>query len=807
VDSISEILQGFEFAGAHTRSFSANTTKIEGGFSRLFQDLFGETKIKTEYNKQAENNNSNSFATFNSFSANNNLTEDLENRFRESFTERLKAEQKSASNNKSQRTKQKETDKKFESPAKSAKNATAEKPEPAGTIKESANAEEKSDKSVSENENREKTDQRDAQTNKKAETDTNKNESELNNKDKTTNNSKIENTKDSNPDNEKIADGEKNVELKAETADSEKDAEQTTENAEAEVTELEISTMPEIEAAAPQTEILPSETAENNEEANTDNDIEKQTSAKTETVPSTEQEEQTETGTNITEAELNQETGRQNTYETAEQQIVTTDINDNEQAEATLNIEIEKSADQDKENPETNQTRTENNNSQDSIKIEDLLLAEDVENGTTQIAPTENSEKTTDENAGQIKTENITDKLMKFAAMQPEKLLEEPEFRELMINLADKICALAESTGLAEQIEAETTITADEFFGLLKDYFENPQPEKLANLEKVEFSQWHKLADTLKDYSVLQWSTESVETETVNSALRKISPELNPLSVAENMSTEDIARMNAIARMALKINSDSQGAENTKENTKESGSNAPANEMIKESADKQPDNSSDKREHHHNSSDFLTAGTKINSAKTEKTAPKFTLPTETPNTPDKIETALNKGRENNLSGIENSSEYARATSKSTIRGFATESNLLVKQIMEQARKLNPPKLNTIRIILKPENLGQLRLSVSKETNSDGFRVSFAAETAATKEMIERNINQIRESLKNQGINASSIDVDLSGENEKRNFSHRGARKKKWGKTKVETMETGAVKKPEAMSENIVNRYA
>jgi flagellar hook-length control protein FliK len=64
----------------------------------------------------------------------------------------------------------------------------------------------------------------------------------------------------------------------------------------------------------------------------------------------------------------------------------------------------------------------------------------------------------------------------------------------------------------------------------------------------------------------------------------------------------------------------------------------------------------------------------------------------------------------------------------------------------------------IRIDLKPESLGHLRLHVS--TDQLQVSVKILAENTQVKEMIENQASLIKNELQNQGIHVSAIKVDM-----------------------------------------------
>lgn len=91
-------------------------------------------------------------------------------------------------------------------------------------------------------------------------------------------------------------------------------------------------------------------------------------------------------------------------------------------------------------------------------------------------------------------------------------------------------------------------------------------------------------------------------------------------------------------------------------------------------------------------------------------------------------------------------------------GFQSSTKIVVKQIQDLTKLLNPPKVNRLTMALKPERLGEVRLEI-KHIN-DGIKLSFEVENHAVKEIIEKNISQLKDSLKLQNIDASDVEVNV-----------------------------------------------
>lgn len=84
------------------------------------------------------------------------------------------------------------------------------------------------------------------------------------------------------------------------------------------------------------------------------------------------------------------------------------------------------------------------------------------------------------------------------------------------------------------------------------------------------------------------------------------------------------------------------------------------------------------------------------------------------------------------------------------------SNNIMTQISSQINKVSLNGLNEIKIQLMPENLGKLSLKISTTDNIVSAKI--IAESIQIKEIIESNLNQLRDSLSEKGISISNVEV-------------------------------------------------
>lgn len=89
-------------------------------------------------------------------------------------------------------------------------------------------------------------------------------------------------------------------------------------------------------------------------------------------------------------------------------------------------------------------------------------------------------------------------------------------------------------------------------------------------------------------------------------------------------------------------------------------------------------------------------------------------------------------------------------------GFVSSTRVMVQQVMDQIQRLAPPEVTKIRMVLRPEALGELRLEVKQ--NKSGLEVKIETQTQAVKEVLERNLMQLRDSLKTSGLENAEIKI-------------------------------------------------
>ncbi len=86
---------------------------------------------------------------------------------------------------------------------------------------------------------------------------------------------------------------------------------------------------------------------------------------------------------------------------------------------------------------------------------------------------------------------------------------------------------------------------------------------------------------------------------------------------------------------------------------------------------------------------------------------------------------------------------------------------IADQILDKVKVSVTPETTSLEIVLTPEELGKVNLTVSAE--QDGMmKAKFVTENELAKEAIERNLVQFKEMLQEQGLKVDSIEVTVGG---------------------------------------------
>ena len=91
---------------------------------------------------------------------------------------------------------------------------------------------------------------------------------------------------------------------------------------------------------------------------------------------------------------------------------------------------------------------------------------------------------------------------------------------------------------------------------------------------------------------------------------------------------------------------------------------------------------------------------------------------------------------------------------------------VVAQIMEKIKVSIKPEVSEVKILLRPEQLGEVSLKIA--TQNGIVTAQFIAESQKVKEIIEANFNQLRDMLAEQGVNVGELEVNVSSNNKEQN---------------------------------------
>jgi flagellar hook-length control protein FliK len=100
--------------------------------------------------------------------------------------------------------------------------------------------------------------------------------------------------------------------------------------------------------------------------------------------------------------------------------------------------------------------------------------------------------------------------------------------------------------------------------------------------------------------------------------------------------------------------------------------------------------------------------------------------------------------------------------------------LFEKEIVEQVQKvilnsINKNGVHQISLTLNPEKLGEIKLTIQVDGNMVSARLN--VENVQVKQIIEQNLQGLKDSLAQQNLNAGTLDVNV-GENEREELYER-----------------------------------
>jgi len=89
---------------------------------------------------------------------------------------------------------------------------------------------------------------------------------------------------------------------------------------------------------------------------------------------------------------------------------------------------------------------------------------------------------------------------------------------------------------------------------------------------------------------------------------------------------------------------------------------------------------------------------------------------------------------------------------------AADGNIVVRQIVEQAEMTWQDGDQVIEIKLKPDSFGELQIRLTK--SNDGITAQIRTDNSQTSHLLNNQITQLQESLKNKGLIFAQIDVQF-----------------------------------------------
>lgn len=125
-----------------------------------------------------------------------------------------------------------------------------------------------------------------------------------------------------------------------------------------------------------------------------------------------------------------------------------------------------------------------------------------------------------------------------------------------------------------------------------------------------------------------------------------------------------------------------------------------------------------------------------------------------------------------ISSIENQAKISSNTSKNLEKTselvksqqfIDIDKNDVIKQITSKVKSDYESQLNEIKISLTPEHLGELMIKISLERGILSARA--LVENTNIKQLLESNLNDLKENLREQGLKFNSIDVSVGSDSE------------------------------------------
>ncbi len=385
------------------------------------------------------------------------------------------------------------------------------------------------------------------------------------------------------------------------------------------------------------------------------------------------------------------------------------------------------------------------------------------------------SEKGVSDDSKEIR--NYSDAKEKLTASRDEKT-DDVQSDEVIQSLAgvlgvdaSKLQKIFESLGINAQDLAVTTKSGealDKLSSILG--LDNDEKEALTQITQLISKQ----IEALK-------SSESVEkssTQIKESKPAEVQKQATTTVAETKAETTDIKQLmnelkGVIQEFAAKLKDDpkkfyddlQQSVKAVMEKISASVSTETVSAVSQDSTENQPQNGTkqDSNEEISKTQNSNQAETKVKDAKTDNA--KETSVKETLGTADN-----NKDTVNNQPTVPNNQTQADLKSNTVSKADKTlpvSKNEIVNQVIEKAKVLTNGEKSEMIIDLKPDSLGKLSLKVITERGI--VTAQFIAESQQVKQVLESNMQLLKDSLEKQGLAVQNFSVSVGQQNSERSF--------------------------------------
>ena len=123
---------------------------------------------------------------------------------------------------------------------------------------------------------------------------------------------------------------------------------------------------------------------------------------------------------------------------------------------------------------------------------------------------------------------------------------------------------------------------------------------------------------------------------------------------------------------------------------------------------------------------------------------------------------------------------------------------VIAQIMEKLKVSVKPDLSEVKILLRPEQLGEVSLKIA--TQNGIVTAQFIAESQKVKEIIESNFNQLRDMLSEQGVDVGALEVNVSNSDEEKTTYNMFGQNSEKGEKRINDLIENSFEKEELIRE-------